>query len=93
MKKLTAIALCAGLALAGCAQLASPQTTQALANLKTGATLLVCAVANASSVATQIEAAVNAGNALQGTTGKVYVASSIVCDSLGGTVVGKTVVK
>lgn len=88
------------LSLAGCAELdrvttwlASPTTTQAVANLQKGATALVCAISNIANVAGQVEAAVDAGQAVIGTTGKVYVASAIVCGSLGGTVTGTATVK
>ena len=98
MKRIALIlSLCTGLGMAGCAQynavissLGSAETTQAIANLKAGATVLVCAIASISSVTSQVEAAVNAGKAIQTTTGQVLVSSTIVCDALGGTVVAKT---
>ncbi|MBS1725017.1 MAG: hypothetical protein JSS66_18920 [Armatimonadetes bacterium] len=73
--------------------LSSPQTTQAVANLQAGSRALVCALSNAAAVATQVEQAVEAGEAAIGTTGKVFTASAIVCASLGGTVTGTATVK
>ena len=88
------------LALSGCAEferftaaLSSPQTTHAFANLRAGATAMVCALSSAAALAGRVEQAVDAGQAVVGTTGKVYVASSIVCASLGGVVTGAAVVK
>ena len=99
MRKI-ALAGVMALVLSGCAEfdrlaatLASPQTTQAVANLQAGARALVCALSNASAVAAQVEQAIDAGQAVVGTTGKVYVASAIVCASLGGTVAGTAIVK
>ena len=99
MKKLLVLSAFGALALGGCAQfdsivatLSSPATTQAIANLKSGATVLICAVADSAAVAAKVESAVNAGNALQATNGKVLVASATVCDALGGAVTAKTVV-
>ncbi len=98
--KVLAIAGALALALSGCAEfdrltatLSSPQTTQAVANLQSGARALICALSNASAVAAQVEAAMEAGQAVIGPTGKVYVASAIVCASLGGTVAETGVVK
>ena len=95
-----ALPLCLAFGLAGCAQfdqltttLASPRTTQAVANLQAGSRALVCALSTVSAVAGRVEDAVSAGQALVGTTGKIYVASAIVCDALGGTVTGTGVVK
>lgn len=94
------LSVCFALALSGCAQfdsfastLASPRTTQAVANLQAGTRALVCAVSSAAAVADRVEAAVSAGQALVGTTGKIYVASGVVCDALGGTVAGRGVAK
>ncbi len=88
------------LALGGCAEvdqfenvLTSPKTAQAVAVLKTGASAFVCSVANAALVAQQVEAAVNAGQSIQGTDGKLYVSSAVVCSSLGGAVTGTGVVQ
>jgi hypothetical protein len=81
--------------LAGCSELqqaeeflTSPQTQQAIATLEQVSTLFVCDIADASAVAAQIESAVNADQAVQGTNGKVYVTASILCQSLGGVVTG-----
>ena len=81
------------LSLAGCAQLlavrdqlADPKTAQALAVAKGWAQVASCSISNLASVATKIEAAVNANKAALDTTGKVYTVSSLVCQSLGGTV-------
>jgi|GEM_PF-2454619 len=73
--------------------LTSPKTVQAVATLKAGASAFVCSVANAALVAQQIESAINAGQSVQGTDGKLYVSSAIVCSSLGGTVTGTGVVQ
>jgi hypothetical protein len=88
------------LGLAGCAEvekvedfLTNPQTVQAVATLKAGASAFVCSVADAALVAQQVEAAVAAGQSVQGTDGKLYVSSAIVCSSLGGTVTGTGVVQ
>jgi hypothetical protein len=71
--------------LCGCAEVEkfedfvnSPATQQAAATLEKGATALVCSIANAAAVAAQVEAAINAGQSVQGTDGKLYVSSSIV---------------
>jgi hypothetical protein len=81
--------------LAGCSELqqaeeflTSSQTQQSIATLEQVSTLFVCDIADASAVAAQIESAVNAGQALQSTNGKVYVTASILCQSLGGVVAG-----
>jgi hypothetical protein len=97
MKKfycLAAMTLSAGL-LAGCSEfqqaeefLTSPQTQQSIATLEQVSTLFVCDIADASAVAAQIESAVDADQAVQGTNGKVYVTASILCQSLGGVVAG-----
>jgi hypothetical protein len=99
MKRILAIGALA-LTLSGCAQferfttyLASPQTTQAVANLRAGAQALVCAISNIANVTAQVEMAVDAGEAVIGNTGRVYVASAIVCASLGGVVTGTATVK
>ncbi len=90
----------AALGLAGCAEvekledfLTNPKTVQAVATLKAGASAFICSVADAALVAQQVEAAIAAGQSVQGTDGKLYVSSSIVCASLGGTVTGKGVVQ
>ena len=95
-----ALAGAMALALSGCAEfdrltatLASPQTTQAIANVQAGARALICALSTASAVAGQVESAVAAGQAVIGTTGKIYVASAIVCTSLGGVIAGSGIVK
>ncbi len=103
MRKMAfAFILTMGLAsgLCGCAEidqaesfLTSPKTVQAVATLKAGASAFVCSVANAALVAQQIESAINAGKSIQGTDGKLYVSSAIVCSSLGGTVTGSGVVQ
>ncbi|HLH13037.1 MAG TPA: hypothetical protein VKV77_14325 [Methylovirgula sp.] len=85
------------LALGGCAQfddavdnivawIDAPKTQQAFSSLKSGATALTCAVADASAVAAEIEHGVGAGQSIIGTDGKVYVASATVCAALGGVV-------
>lgn len=103
MKKMAfalALGAVAGFALTGCAEvekvedfLTSPKTVQAVATLKAGASAFICSVADAALVAQQVEAAIAAGQSVQGTDGKLYVSSSIVCASLGGTVTGSGVVK
>ena len=90
-----------GLALGGCSTvqsditsatnwLASPTTTQALANLKAGATIFVCAVANAQALASELEPALNAGQSITGTGNKVLVVSTALCGVLSGKVAGTT---
>ncbi len=96
---LALVAICS-FGLAGCAEvekvedfLTNPKTVQAVATLKAGASALVCSVADAALVAQQVEAAIAAGESVQGTDGKLYVSSSIICASLGGTVTGTGVVQ
>ncbi len=100
--KTSALALAAALALSaglgGCADLqqaesfiTSPQTQATLAGLKSGATALICAVANASALASVIEANY-AGQSIIGTDQKVYVTSATVCTALGGTVAGTGII-
>jgi predicted nicotinamide N-methyase len=95
-----ALTASAALGLAGCAEvekaedfLTNPKTVQAVATLKAGASAFVCSVADAAAVAQQVEAAIQAGQSVQGTDGKLYVSSAIVCSSLGGTVTGTGVVQ
>jgi len=83
------------LPIAGCAkilalrdQLADPKSAQALAVAKGWAQIVTCQVANLSAVAGKIESAVSADKAIVDTTGKVFTVSSLVCQSLGGTVTG-----
>jgi len=92
MKRIV-IAVALALPLTGCAQilalrdqLADPKTAQALAVAKGWAQIATCQIANLSAVATKIEAAVKADKAAVDTTGQVFTVSSIVCQSLGGTV-------
>lgn len=95
-KSFIIVGLAMGL-LAGCAELQqaetfinSPQAQQAVANLKSGATAFICAVANASALALAIEQQPGlAGQSIIGTDGKVYVTSATVCAALGGTVTGQ----
>jgi hypothetical protein len=100
MKKIALIAAFAlGAApLAGCAELqnaeaflTSPQTQASIAVLKSGATALICAVANASALASVIETQY-ADQSIIGTDKKVYVTSADVCAALGGTVAGAGVI-
>lgn len=103
MKRLTFASVMiasAALGLGGCAEvekledfLTNPKTVQAVAALRAGASAFVCSVADAALVAQQVEAAIAAGQSVQGTDGKLYVSSSIVCASLGGTVTGTGVVQ
>jgi hypothetical protein len=89
-------ALCLGAAsLGGCAELqqvenflTSPQTQQSVQTIATVSTLFVCEVANAAALAGQIEAAVNAGQAVEDTNGKVWTVSAMVCSALGGRISG-----
>lgn len=92
MKRIAILAVVA-LPLAGCAQilafrdqLADPKTAQALAVAKGWAQVASCSISNLATVATKIEIAVKANKAAIDTTGNVYTVSSIVCQSLGGTV-------
>ncbi len=88
------------LPIAGCAkilalrdQLADPKSAQALAVAKGWAQIVTCQVANLSAVAGKIESAVSADKAIVDTTGKVFTVSSLVCQSLGGTVTSLQSVK
>jgi len=67
------------------AALASPQATQAAANVRNWTVAVTCTIANGAQLAGQIEAAVSAGKAVQTTTGKIYTVSAAVCKALGGT--------
>jgi len=105
MKKLlirAAAPLCLGASLAGCSTLqndfnsastwlASPQAA-AVQTFKTGATGLVCQIANMAALSGAIASQVNAGQAFQTTDGKVVTISSDVCSALSGTVTGTTTV-
>jgi hypothetical protein len=102
MKKISGFAVLAMIALGfcGCAEvekaedfLTSSKTIQAAAALRSGASAFICSVANAALIAQQVEATIDAGQSVQGTDGKLYVSSAIVCSSLGGTVTGKGVVQ
>jgi hypothetical protein len=95
ISRIIALGCLAG-ALTGCAQvasdlntlnaaLASPNATQAATNLKNWTVAVTCAIANTAQLATEIEAAINAGTAVQTTTGKIYTVSATVCKALGGT--------
>jgi ABC-type uncharacterized transport system auxiliary subunit len=93
LARLAALAFGAA-SLAGCAELqqaesfiTSPQTQSTIAVLKSGARALICAVANASALASVIETQY-AGQSIIGTDQKVYVTSATVCASLGGTLAG-----
>lgn len=92
MKRIAALVIL-GLSLAGCAQLqqagnwlASPQAALALANARGWAQVATCQISNLAAVASKIEQAVNANQTALDTTGQVYTVSSIVCQSLGGSV-------
>ncbi len=102
MRKIFGFVLSTSIALnlCGCAEveqaedfLTSAKTVQAASTLKNGASALICSVANAALVAQQVETAIGAGQSVQGTDGKLYVSSAIVCSSLGGTVTGTGVVQ
>jgi PBP1b-binding outer membrane lipoprotein LpoB len=91
------------LALSGCSQvvsdinsvtgaLSSPQATQAAANLKAGATALICDVGSVADLTAAIEAQVKAGKAAIRDSENVYVIAGSVCSTLGGTVVGPVIV-
>jgi len=99
MKKIIALALAAGSALsvAGCsavdsfeAWLTSPQTAATLVVLENATAVFICDVSTVANLSAEVEAAVNAGASLQGTTKKIYTSSSIVCSALGGIVTGST---
>ena len=84
--------------LAGCAEIqqaesfiTSPSTQASIAVLKSGATALICGVANASALASIIETQY-AGQSIIGTDQKVYVTSATVCTALGGTPAGTGVI-
>jgi len=98
-----ALILAFSIALAGCSQvttgvtnarnwLADPKTTAAVQTLKAGAMAFVCTVQGNIALAANIEAAVNAGQALQRDTHTALVVSTLVCDALGGNVTGTAVV-
>jgi len=70
--------------------LSSPQTTQAVANLKAGSAAVLCAIAGLSNETSAIAAAVNAKQAIIKDSQTAYVISGSLCLSLGGTV-GATV--
>lgn len=89
MKKILLLAL----ALGGCNTTAitsardflnDPKTAQAAATIRSWRTAFVCDLSNAAILAGKIEAAVNASQAVQTTTGTVYTVSAVVCQSLGG---------
>ncbi len=102
MKRILGLAILMNIAFGfcGCAEvekaedfLTTTKTVQAAATLKSGASALICSVANAALVAQQVEVAIGAGQSVKGTDGKLYVSSAIVCSSLGGTVTGTGVVQ
>jgi len=93
----------AALSLAGCAQIAnginevssaltSPQTTQAVANLKAGSQAILCAVADVSAVGEALTNALKAKQAIVADAQDVYVVSGALCVSLGGKVVSTVTV-
>jgi len=106
MKKLlirAAAPLCLAASLAGCSTLqndfnsastwlTSPQAAADAQTFKTGATGLVCQIANMAALSGAIASQVNAGKAFQTTDGKVVTVSSDVCSALSGTVTGTTTV-
>lgn len=74
------------------ASLSTPAATQAAANLKAGATALLCTISNVSAVAQGLNAQVKAGTVMVRDTNTVYIVSSTLCASLGGTVTGSATV-
>lgn len=64
---------------------ASPQTTQAVANLKAGAQALDCGIASASALASTLEQELKVKQAVIGADGKVYAVSATICGAIGGT--------
>jgi hypothetical protein len=68
----------------------SPAANQTFANLKTGAEVFTCAVANVAAAAASIQTEVNKGQALPIDESDLLVVSSAVCGLLGGTVTGTT---
>ena len=83
---------------AGCAQmnsatawLASPQTKAAFQTLEVGAQVFVCDIAGIANLGSQIEAAVNAKQAVLTTTGQVATVSALVCNQLTGIATSATI--
>ena len=70
--------------------LSSPQANQTFANLKAGAQVFTCAVANVAAAAASIQKEVNAGAAIPVDESDLLVVSGAVCSLLGGTVTGTT---
>ena len=102
MRKLIPLALLA-IPLAGCSSvvsqinsvtsaLSSPQATQAAANLKSGATALICFVGDTAALASAIEQQVSAGKAAIRDSENVYVVTGSVCATLGGQIVAPVIV-
>ena len=102
LKKLALAAACA-LALAGCntvvadinavsGALTSPQTTQAVANLKAGSQAIVCAINGAAVVYDQVVTTIKAGKATIRDANNILTVSSAVCTGLGGVPTGVAVV-
>ena len=67
---------------------ASPQTTIAIGNIEHCAEAVVCTIASGAQLAGSIESALVAGQSTQGTNLKLYTSTSMVCQAMGGTVVG-----
>ena len=93
---LAALALTASAALAGCAEvtsginsvtaaLSTPAATQAAANIKSVTLSFTCTVANVSAVESQIASLVSTSQAAIKDSQTVCLASSALCDALGGT--------
>ena len=96
--KLAVIGLSA-LALSGCnsvvsninavsGALTSPQTTQAVANLKAGSQAIVCAINGAAVVYDNVVTTIKAGKATIQDANNILTVSSAICTGLGGVPTG-----
>lgn len=82
------------LSVAGCSAFNSavnaidaPNTQLAVATLGKVATALICDLSSASATAQQVESGIDASAKVQGVTNEIFVASSLVCTKMTGTVV------
>ena len=100
--KLALAAACA-LALSGCSKvvadinavsgaLTSPQTTQAIANLKAGSQAIVCGINSADVVYDNVVTTIKAGKATIQDANTILTVTSDVCTGLGGVPNGTAVV-
>lgn len=87
----SAAPLAVAASLGACAQInsardwvADPKTQQAAATVAAWGRAFTCKVSAAAALAGKIESAVNAGGAVQTTTGDIYTVSREVCVAIGG---------